>query len=266
VHGKKGKRGERKFADYLLFYKPNIPIAIVEAKDNNHEIGAGMQQALEYADFLDVQFVYSSNGDGFIEHDRTVKDGPIEKEFGLHEFPTCEELWERYKKFKQITPDEEEIITQSYFLGDKKPRYYQQIAINRTVEEIAKGNNRILLVMATGTGKTYVAFQIMWRLWKAKKKKRILFLADRNILVDQAKTNDFKHFGDKMTKITKRTVDKSFEIYLALYQAVTGEEESKKIFKEFSPGFFDLIVVDECHRGSAAEDCKRRLKSVPGMS
>ena len=254
VRGKSIHRGKRKVADYLLFFKPNLPIAIVEAKDNNHEVGAGMQQALEYAEILDVPFVYSSNGDGFIEHDRTVTSGVIEHELGLHEFPSPEALWQRYKNWKQLTPQQEEVITQSYYLGDKKPRYYQQIAINRTVEAIAKGQNRVLLVMATGTGKTYVAFQIMWRLWKAKKKKRILFLADRNILVDQAKTNDFKPFGNVMTKISDRQVDKSFEVYLALYQQLSGTEDSMDIFRQFSPDFFDLIFVDECHRGSAAAD------------
>ena len=223
--GKRVARGCRDRADYILFYKKHLPLAIIEAKDNNHEIGAGMQQALRYSEMLDIPFAYSSNGDGFIEHDRTKTDGILERNSGLNEFPSPQELWERYKAWKQIQPEQEQIITQPYFIGEKPPRYYQQVAINRTVEAIAKGQNRILLVMATGTGKTYTAFQIMWRLWKAKKKKRILFLADRNILVDQAATNDFKHFGDVMTKITDREVDKSFEVYLALYQAVSGTEE-----------------------------------------
>lgn len=254
VRGKRVARGVRDRADYILFYNRDIPLAIIEAKDNHHEVGAGMQQALRYAEMLDIPFAYSSNGDGFIEHDRTRRDGPIERAFGMNEFPTREQLWARYCAAKNISPEEEKIITQPYYIGDKPPRYYQQVAINRTVEAIAKGQNRILLVMATGTGKTYTAFQIMWRLWKAKKKKRILFLADRNILVDQAKTNDFKPFGGVMTKITDRQVDKSFEVYLALYQAVSGTEDELNIYKQFSRDFFDLIFVDECHRGSAAAD------------
>ncbi len=254
VRGKRVARGVRDRADYILFYKKNLPLAIIEAKDNNHGIGDGMQQALRYSEMLDIPFAFSSNGDGFIEHDRTKTDGILERELGINEFPSPQELWERYKIWKQISPEEEQVITQPYFIGEKPPRYYQQVAINRTIEAIARGQNRILLVMATGTGKTYTAFQIMWRLWKAKKKKRILFLADRNILVDQAKTNDFKPFGSVMTKITDREVDKSFEVYLALYQAVSGTEEALNIYKQFSPDFFDLIFVDECHRGSAAEN------------
>jgi len=257
VRGKLVARGKKKRADYILFYKSSIPIALIEAKDNNHTVGAGIQQALGYAEALDIPFVYSSNGDGFLEHDRTVKEGTIEKELALDNFPSPEDLWNRYRQINQITNEIEPIISREYYydVSGKKPRYYQRVAVNRVTEAIAKDQNRILLAMATGTGKTYTAFQIMWRLWKAGVKKRILFLADRNILVDQALTNDFKPFGNKiMTKITKRKVDKSYEIYLALYQAITGEEESKKIFKEFSRGFFDLIIVDECHRGSAAED------------
>lgn len=254
VRGKAVLRGERDRADYILFYRRNLPIAIIEAKDNHHELGAGMQQALRYADKLDIPFAYSSNGDGFIEHDRTKQTGELERELALHEFPSPLELFERYNAWKQFTPEQAQIVSQPYHLGDKPPRYYQQVAINRAVEAIARGQNRILLVMATGTGKTYTAFQIMWRLWKAGTKKRILFLADRNILVDQARTNDFKAFGQHMTKITGRTVDKSYEVYLALYQAVSGTEELANIYKEFSRDFFDLIFVDECHRGSAKED------------
>lgn len=256
VRGKTIKRGDSKKADYILYYKPNIPIAIVEAKDNNHSIGDGMQQALDYAEILDIPFAYSSNGDGFLEHDRTGIASQVEKELALSQFPSPDELWRRYVKWKGLNDQENSIITQDYYsnAGDKTPRYYQLIAINRTMEAIAKGQDRILLVMATGTGKTYTAFQIIWRLWKAKIKRRILFLADRNILVDQTKINDFKPFGQAMTKIRNRKVDKSYEIYLSLYQAVTGSEEEKNIFKDFSRDFFDLIVIDECHRGSAAED------------
>ena len=260
VRGKTVKRGEAKKADYILSYKSNLPLAVLEAKDNNHSIGAGMQQALEYAELLDLPFAYSSNGDAFLEHDRTVASGTVTREIPLDQFPTPEELWTRYRKAKGYTDAQEAIATQDYYDdGSRKtPRYYQLIAINRTVDAIARGADRILLVMATGTGKTYTAFQIIWRLWKSGAKKRILFLVDRNILADQTKTNDFKPFGQAMTKITNRTVDKAFEIYLCLYQAVTGTEEEQNIYKQFSPDFFDLVVVDECHRGSAADDAAWR--------
>ncbi len=260
VKGNITQRGTKKRADYILYYKPNIPIAIIEAKDNNHSLGDGMQQALEYAQILDLPFIYSSNGDGFLEHDRTIDIGKIEVAFPLDKFPSPKELWNRYKQWKGISEDSEKTVTQEYHyeINGKIPRYYQRIAINRSIEAIVNGQNRILLVMATGTGKTFVAFQIIWRLWKAGIKKRILFLADRNILVDQTRNNDFRPFNDVMHKITGRKVDKSFQVYLALYQAITGEEEWKKIFKKFSRDFFDLIIVDECHRGSAAEDSQWR--------
>lgn len=260
VRGKKAHRGEAKKADYLLFLKPNIPIAVVEAKDNSHAVGAGMQQALEYAETLDVPFAYSSNGDAFLEHDRTGASGTVEREIPLDQFPTPDELWARYSAARGLTAAQEAVVTYDYYdYGTGKvPRYYQHTAINRTVDAIARGENRILLVMATGTGKTYTAFQIIWRLWKSGAKKRILFLVDRNILADQTKTNDFKPFGQAMTKITNRTVDKSYEIYLCLYQAVTGTEEEQNIYKQFSPDFFDLVIVDECHRGSAADDAAWR--------
>ena len=257
VRGKRVRRGAAKRADYVLYYKPNIPIAIVEAKDNTHTVGAGMQQGLGYGEMLDVPFVYSSNGDGFLEHDRTASAGIVERELALDAFPSPEELWQRYRVWKELTaPAHQPIVTQSYYDdgSGRAPRYYQVNAINRTIEAIARGQNRALLVMATGTGKTYTAFQIIWRLWKSGTKKRILFLADRNILLDQTKTNDFKPFGSAMTKIQKRQADKSYEIYLALYQAISGTEEERNIYKQFSRDFFDLIVVDECHRGSAAED------------
>ena len=260
VRGNEAKRGKGKRADYVLYHKPNLPLAVVEAKDNNHSIGDGMQQALGYAEMLGVPFAFSSNGDGFLFHDGTVTDGEVERELPLNEFPTPDELWQRYCQWKGIAEKELPIVTQDYHSdgSDKTPRYYQLNAINNTIEAIAKGQNRILLVMATGTGKTYTAFQIIWRLWKARQKKRILFLADRNILVDQTKTNDFKPFGQAMTKIKNRQVDKSFEVYLALYQGITGLEEDKKIYKQFSKDFFDLIVVDECHRGSAKQDSEWR--------
>ncbi len=260
VRGKTVKRGEARKADYLLFYKPNIPIAVIEAKDNNHSVGDGMQQALDYAEILDVPFAYSSNGDTFLEHDRTVTTGTVTREIPLDQFPSPEDLWGRYCRAKGWNDNQQQVNTQDYYDdgSGKFPRYYQLIAINRTVDAITRGENRVLLVMATGTGKTYTAFQIIWRLWKAGVKKRILFLVDRNILADQTKTNDFKPFGQAMTKITNRTVDKSFEIYLCLYQAVTGNEEEQNIYKQFSPDFFDLVIVDECHRGSAADDARWR--------
>lgn len=260
VRGNLTKRGQAKIADYILYYKPNIPIAIIEAKDNNKSLGAGMQQALEYAAILDIPFVYSSNGDGFLEHDNTVPSGQIEREFSLDAFPSPAQLWQRYKAYKGIPETVEKITTQDYYREDedKIPRYYQMTAINRVIEAVAKGRKRILLVMATGTGKTFVAFQVIWRLWKAGKMKRILFLADRDNLISQTMNNDFKPFGDKMTRVVKRTANKAFEVYLALYQALTGPEENKKIYKKFSPGFFDLIIIDECHRGSAAEDSEWR--------
>lgn len=256
VKGRLTTRGTRKRADYILYYKPNIPIAIIEAKDNKHAVGSGMQQALDYANILDIPFVFSSNGDGFLFHDKT-NSSKIEKELNLSEFPTPLELWEKYKSFKGISTEKaEQIVAQDYFFdgSGRRPRYYQQNAINRTLEAIAANQNRILLVMATGTGKTYTAFQIAYRLWKSKTKKRILFLADRNSLIDQTKRGDFKHFKDKMTVIQKRQVDKSYEVYLAIYQGLTGSEEEKNIFKQFTPEFFDLIIIDECHRGSARED------------
>lgn len=257
VRGKLHTRGEQKRADYILYHKKNIPIAVIEAKDNKHSVGDGMQQALNYAEILGVPFVFSSNGDAFLFHDRTGNAAKTEIELGLAQFPSPAELWQRYCIWKGIaTPTAVHTVEMPYYDDGtgRTPRYYQANAINSTVEAIAKGQQRVLLVMATGTGKTYTAFQIIWRLWKSGTKKRILFLADRNILVDQTKNNDFKPFGKAMTKISKRQIDKSYEIYLSLYQAVTGNDDEKNIYKQFSPDFFDLIVIDECHRGSASED------------
>ena len=217
----------------------------------------GMQQALDYAEMLDAPFVLSSNGDGFLLHDRTGITQPIERELSLDQFPSYDDLWPLYQQWKGLyDPEDHKLIAQPYHTdgSGKEARYYQKVAINRTIEAIAKGQQRILLVMATGTGKTYTAFQIIWRLWKAKKKKRILFLADRNILVDQTIQQDFAPFGEVMHKITNREVKKNYEIYLCLYQAVTGKEEWKQIYRQFPADFFDLVVIDECHRGSAADD------------
>jgi type I restriction enzyme, R subunit len=256
VRGQLHTRAKNKRADYVLFYKPNIAIAIIEVKDNNHSLGDGMQQGLGYGEMLEVPFIFSSNGDGFLFHNKIALDGIIEREISLEEFPSPDLLWLWWSAHRGLTEPQESIVTQDYYSdgSNKAPRYYQLLAINKTIEAIANDQNRVLLVMATGTGKTFTAFQIIWRLWKAKKKKRILFLADRNILVDQTMTNDFKPFGSAMTKIQKRQADKSYEIYLSLYQAVTGNEEAQNIYKQFSRDFFDLIVIDECHRGSAAED------------
>ncbi len=278
VRGKLVNRGRAKRADYVLYYKPNIPIALIEAKDNSHTIGDGMQQALDYAATLDIPFVFSSNGDGFVFHDRTGVNAEKETTLGLDAFPSPCDLWARFRTWKGLTPDAEKTVLQDYCDdgSGRAPRYYQVNAVNTAIEAIAKGRHRILLVMATGTGKTYTAFQIIWRLWKAGHKKRILFLADRNVLIDQAMVNDFRPFGAAMTKLStdaktieraddpsedlsaartkKRRIDTAYEIYLGLYQAITGPEESQKLYREFSRDFFDLIVIDECHRGSAAED------------
>ena len=249
-------RGIRKRADIILYYKNNLPLAIIEAKDNTHSIDAGMQQGLNYGEILDIPFVYSSNGDGFIEHDRTKSEGQIERELTLEQFPSPEELWNRYKAHKGLTDDQEEVVTHNYYYDQDcfPPRYYQRIAINRSVEAITQGKDKILLVMATGTGKTYTAFQIVYKLFKSGAKKRILYLADRNILVDQTIIGDFKPLKDNINKIKNRTADKSREIQFALYQSLTGETEEKKLFKKYSKDYFDLIIIDECHRGSAKDD------------
>jgi type I restriction enzyme R subunit len=276
VRGKLVTRGKDKRADYILYYKPNIPIAIIEAKDNHHSVGAGMQQALDYAEILDIPFAFSSNGDGFVFHDRTGAAKSIETDLSLDAFPAPADLSARYRAWRNLDAEAEEVVLQDYFDEGKEPRYYQTAAVNATVEAIAKGKDRALLVMATGTGKTYTAFQIIWRLWKAGRAKRVLFLADRNVLVDQTMVNDFRPFAGVMAKLStgaktieredgaevdlmtaldsKRRIDTAYEVYLGLYQALTGPEERQKLYRELSKDFFDLIVVDECHRGSAAED------------
>ena len=282
VRGKQAQRDQSTVlrADYALFFKANIPLAVVEAKDNQHAVGAGMAQAIQYAELLGVPFSFASNGDGFVFRDATLGDGVLERNLTLDEFPAPGELWSRYCAWKGWSDAVREVAAFDY-APSKTPRYYQMNAINRTVEAIAAGQNRVLLVMATGTGKTYTAFQIIWRLWKSGAKKRILFLADRNILIDQTMVNDFRPFKGAMAKLsphakgvervdaqgqvtvddvelavnkTTKQVDKSYEIYLSLYQAVTGSDEADNIYKQFSPDFFDLVIVDECHRGSAAED------------
>lgn len=278
VRGRLVSRGKAKRADYVLSVKPNIPIALIEAKDNALPVGAGMQQGLDYAETLGIPFVFSSNGDGFIFHDRTGMSATPEVTLGLDQFPSPADLWARYRAWKGLTDAQSAVALQDYFDdgSGKAPRYYQVNAVNAAIEAIAKGQDRVLLVMATGTGKTYTAFQIIWRLWKAGQKKRILFLADRNVLIDQTMVNDFRPFAGSMAKLStqsktieradgtltdltlaidkRRRIDTSYEIYLGLYQAITGPDESQKLYKEFSPDFFDLIVIDECHRGSAAED------------
>ncbi|EDY0400885.1 DEAD/DEAH box helicase [Salmonella enterica subsp. enterica] len=255
VRGKVAARRTVKSADIVLYHKLNMPLAVIEAKANKHEIGKGMQQALGYAHLLDVPFVFATNGDGFIFHDKTAT-GAIEREITLDEFPTPDELWQKYCQWKGCTAAQMPIVTQDYYNdgSEKRLRYYQLQAINKTLEAVSNGQNRLLLVMATGTGKTLTAFHIIWRLWRSGVKKRILFLADRNVLVDQTRLDDFQPFGSAMTKITGRTLDPAFEIHLALYQALTGNEEHQKAFKQVSPDFFDLIIIDECHRGSASED------------
>ena len=245
------QRGKGKKVDYLLSYKSNLPLAIVEAKDNKVPVSHGIQQGMDYAYDLDIPFAYSSNGDAFFEHDMITGE---ERELKLEEFPTPKQLWNRYLKEKDITPEEEKIITEPYQYIDinKTPRYYQRIAINKTVEAIAKGQKRLLLVMATGTGKTFTAFQIIHRLHKSGKMKKVLYLADRNVLIDQTMQNDFKPFQKVMTKIEHRNMDSSYEIYMSLYHQLRSSEE--EIYKQFKPDFFDLIIVDECHRSSAKDD------------
>lgn len=252
LRGNVTARGKQKRADYALFYKNNFLIAVVEAKNNNHSVGAGLQQAIDYANALDVYYVYASNGDGFVE--QNLITGEV-KNLALDEFPSPEELYERYIKDKKISALEEKVLLEPYYYvpNYKKPRYYQRIAINRTVDAVAKGQNRVLLVSATGTGKTFMAFQIIYRLWKSGVKKKVLFLADRNVLIDQTMSGDFKPFAGAMTKVEKRTLDSSYEIYLALYQQLTGDD-GEEAYLQFQPNFFDLIVIDECHRGSAKED------------
>ena len=252
VRGNMSTRAKGEKADYILYYNYSKPIAVVEAKKYDLEVGTGMQQAIEYAKTLDLPFAYSTNGIAFLEHDMLTGN---EREIPINEFPSPEDLWYRYKVARNITDEEEKIINEPYYYapGINKPRYYQTIAINRTCEAIAKGQKRLLLVMATGTGKTFTAFQIIHRLRKSGLKRKILYLADRNMLIDQTMTQDFQPFTKIMTKVENRKMDSSFEIYMALYQQLTNGQ-GMDIFKQFKEDFFDLIIVDECHRGSAADD------------
>lgn len=252
LRGNVTARGKKKRADYVLFYKNNFPLAVIEAKDNNHPVGAGLQQGIDYAKALDISYVYASNGDAFVE--QNLITGEV-RELRLEEFPSPEELYQRYLVDKNINEAEEKVILEPYYYvpNYKTPRYYQRVAINRTVDAVAKGQDRVLLVSATGTGKTYMTFQIIYRLWKSGLKKRILFLADRNVLIDQTISGDFKPFSGKMTKVKNKDLDSSYEIYLALYQQLTGDD-GEETFRQFQPNFFDLIVIDECHRGSAKEE------------
>ena len=268
VRGQMTGRKRQKRADYVLFHHTNQPIAVIEAKDNTHGVSDGLQQALGYAnkEALDVPFAFSSNGDAFVLHDRTATDAPVEQVIALTDFPSPEDLWHRYLRWQQVSTEQEALLTSQFYtqVGGKKPRYYQQLAVNRAIEAIARGQKRCLLVMATGAGKTYTVFNIIWRLWKTQTVKRVLFLADRNALVDQTMTNDFQPFGDKKTKLTRKLLDEngqmntSYEIYLGLYQAIIGNEGQDNLYEMFGPDFFDLIVIDECHRGSAAEDSNWR--------
>ena len=254
-------REKPKRADYLLYLSVNNPIAVIEAKDNNHSISHGLQQAMEYAKMLDVPFAYSSNGDGFAEHDFLTGQ---EREFGLDEFPTEQELAARYRRESGLTPQQETILEQPYYTSQNTypPRYYQRIAINRTVDAIARGQQRILLVMATGTGKTYTAFQIVYRMLQSGMKRKILYLADRNILVDQSIQQDFAPLEKVTHKINVAKDDKStitsHEVYFSLYQQLVGDDDQEHFSELFTPDFFDLIIVDECHRGSAKEESRWR--------
>ena len=255
-------RAAPKKADYILYINANNPIAVVEAKDNSHSIGFGLQQAMTYAQMLDIPFAYSSNGDGFVEHDFLTGK---EREFGLDQFPTETELVTRYKTESGLTPAQETMLDQPYYSSQTTypPRYYQRIAVNRTVDAIARGQDRLLLVMATGTGKTYTAFQIVYRLLQTGMKHKILYLADRNILVDQSIQQDFAPLEKVIHKVNvakdDRTTITSHQVYFSLYQQLVGDDDQEHFSELFSPDFFDLIIVDECHRGSAKEESRWRL-------
>ena len=268
LRGNMVSRKEAKKADYILYLNESTPIAIVEAKDNKHAVGDGLQQAMQYAIMMDIPFAYSSNGDGFVEHDFLTG---LERNVQLEEFPTYEELITRYNSQgnngKAISEKEVEIIKQPYYSSSKTypPRYYQRIAINRTLEAIARGQERLLLVMATGTGKTYTAFQIVYRLIKSGLKKKILYLADRNILVDQSIQQDFAPLEKTIHKVNfakdNKTTITAYEVYFSLYQQLIGDDDKEHFSELFQPDFFDLIIVDECHRGSAKEESRWRKET-----
>ena len=261
LKGNLAVRQPGKRVDYLLYLSANNPIAVVEAKDNNHQVSAGLQQAMDYAKMLDLPFAFSSNGDGFAEHDFLTG---AERQFGMDEFPTEAELSDRYKRESGLTPTQEAAMAQPYFSSQATypPRYYQRIAINRTVDAIARGQKRLLLVMATGTGKTYTAFQIVYRLLKSETVHKVLYLADRNMLVDQSIEQDFAPLQKTIHKVNvkkdqKNTVT-SYEVYFSLYQQLVGDDDQEHFSELFAPDFFDLIIVDECHRGSAKEESRWR--------
>lgn len=266
LRGNLVSREKPKKADYILYLERNYPIAIVEAKDNNHSVSYGLQQAIAYAQMLDLPFAFSSNGDGFAEHDFLTGK---EREFSMDEFPTVDELIQRYKQErnggKGITPEQEKIIGQPYYSSQTTypPRYYQRIAVNRTVDAIVRGQQRLLLVMATGTGKTYTAFQIVYRLLQSGIKHKILYLADRNILVDQSIQQDFAPLEKVIHKVNvakdDRTTITSHQVYFSLYQQLVGDDEQEHFSELFTPDFFDLVIVDECHRGSAKEESRWRM-------
>ena len=261
LKGNLAVRQPGKRVDYLIYLSANNPIAVVEAKDNNHQVSAGLQQAMDYAKMLDLPFAFSSNGDGFAEHDFLTG---AERQFGMDEFPTEAELSDRYKRESGLTPAQEAAMAQPYFSSQATypPRYYQRIAINRTVDAIARGQKRLLLVMATGTGKTYTAFQIVYRLLKSETVHKVLYLADRNMLVDQSIEQDFAPLQKTIHKVNvkkdqKNTVT-SYEVYFSLYQQLVGDDDQEHFSELFAPDFFDLIIVDECHRGSAKEESRWR--------
>lgn len=265
LRGNLVSRAQPKRADYVLYINANNPIAIVEAKDNQHAVADGLQQAMTYAQMLDVPFAYSSNGDAFREHDFLMG---TERDIAMEDFPTPDELYARFQKGANggagLTQAEEAIIGQPYYSSQSTypPRYYQRVAVNRTLDAIARGQNRILLVMATGTGKTYTAFQIVYRLLRSGMKKKILYLADRNILVDQSIQQDFAPLEKTIHKINVAKDDPSsitsYEVYFSLYQQLVGDDEEEHYSALFQPDFFDLVIVDECHRGSAKEESRWR--------
>ncbi|MDO4607187.1 MAG: DEAD/DEAH box helicase family protein [Bowdeniella nasicola] len=259
VQGTRTRRGKARKADYVLRAKgTGKMLAVVEAKDGSHSVGAGMQQALAYAEKLDAPFAYASNGEGFLEHDLLTGK---ERELAMDAFPTEAELWGRYVAAKHLDAESQAVVEQPYYFDQftaKEPRYYQRIAIDRTVEAVACGDKRLLLVMATGTGKTFTAFQIIWRLLEAGAVKRVLYLADRNVLIDQTITGDFKPLSSRLVKVRNRKLDSAYEVYLSLYQQLAGDDDGTEPFRQFQPSFFDLVVVDECHRGSAREESRWR--------